>query len=163
MSVPPGLRHKFLWLVFSAMASPYWFCVAFGTEARVYTMNPAALRVLWLQGRGCYRPCRKVLPRTVRSCSIWELQLKDSQSYFLEFPSSSLCWSAERLRNFCFCSMDKVTEAKGTVADVPVCHNQCHVKSLMLMTLVVVLPGWAAELYHNHSFTPPVQKKRGRK
>ena len=46
------------------------------------------------------------------------------------------------------------------------CHLKCgYVYSALLFSLhtVVVLLGWAAELHHNRSLTPPPQRGTGRK
>lgn len=38
-----------------------------------------------------------------------------------------------------------------------------HFLTMRVVRRVVVLLGWAAKLYHSHSFTPPPQAERGRK
>lgn len=51
------------------------------------------------------------------------------QGRFPEFLSPSLGWPIERIKSFYFWSMDKVTEAEGTVAGDSVCLKPVMLKA----------------------------------
>lgn len=65
---------------------------------------------------------------------------QDFQANSPEFPSSSLSWPTERLKNFYFWSMYEVTGPEGTVAENPVCLSFYYAKGLLLAVLLMPRP-----------------------
>lgn len=97
----------FLWLGCSAVACPSQLRVAGGMEASVGQGGSAALRDWWLgscRAEGAAGSAEE-LPGSGSSCSA--LCSQGILRHLPEFPSPSLGWLAERLKNLCLCSVDK--------------------------------------------------------